>query len=115
MLPDQERINEVRAWLVKAGRDLRMARLAQAAKPPMRDQSVYHAQQAAEKAMKGFLSWHDRPFRKTHNLIEIGEPCAAIDASLESLLRRAVAPTHVCISTFRLFDVFPKRSPLGRG
>ncbi len=29
--------------------------------------------------MKAFLAWHDRPFRKTHNLIEIGEQCAAID------------------------------------
>jgi HEPN domain-containing protein len=29
---------------------------------------VFHAQRAAEKAMKAFLAWHDVPFRKTHNL-----------------------------------------------
>ena len=50
---------------------------------------VFHAQQAAEKAMKGYLSWHDQPFRKTHDLAEVGRQCIAIDASFEPLLRRA--------------------------
>jgi HEPN domain-containing protein len=33
---------------------------------------MFHAQQAAEKAMKAFLAWHDVPVRKTHNLEELG-------------------------------------------
>ena len=53
-------------------------RLDLQAKPPLTADSVFHAQQAAEKSIKGFLSWHDRPFRKTHNLVEIGEQAAAI-------------------------------------
>lgn len=44
-----------------------------------------------EKALKAYLCWHDQPFRKTHNLIEIGEQCAKLDNTLESILRR-VAP-----------------------
>ena len=46
-----------------------------------------------EKAMKGYLSWHDQPFRKTHDLAEIGRQCAAIDVSLELLLKRAESLT----------------------
>jgi HEPN domain. len=43
--------------------------------------------------MKGYLSWHDQPFRKTHDLAEIGRQCAAIDVSLELLLKRAESLT----------------------
>jgi HEPN domain-containing protein len=41
--------------------------------------ALYHCEQAAEKALKGFLTWHDQPFRKTHNLLELGDACALID------------------------------------
>ncbi len=44
--------------------------------------------------MKAFLAWHDRPFRKTHNLVELGEQCAAIDPQLEPVLRRAAGLTE---------------------
>lgn len=50
---------------------------------------MFHAQQAVEKSMKGFLAWHDTPFRKTHDLAELGRQCATIDGSLEPFLRRA--------------------------
>lgn len=43
---------------------------------------------------QGFLAWHDVPFRKTHDLAEIGRQCAEIDPSLESLLRRAATLTE---------------------
>lgn len=59
------------------------------ADPPLTFDVSFHAQQACEKALKALLAWHDRPFRKTHNLEEIGEACLAIDASLRSLIDRA--------------------------
>ena len=64
------------------------------AQPPLTSDMVFHAQQAVEKAIKGFLCWHDRPFRKTHNLVEIGEAAAAVDSTLESVLRRAAPLTE---------------------
>ncbi|MCK6485824.1 MAG: HEPN domain-containing protein [Phycisphaerae bacterium] len=85
---------ETRAWLAKARGDLRMARIARDAHPPLLDQAVYHAQQSAEKAMKGFLTFHNRPFRKTHNLVEIGGGCTAIDATLDTLFGRAAVLTE---------------------
>jgi HEPN domain-containing protein len=69
--------------------DLRAGDHERTAVPPLTDDMVFHAQQAAEKAIKGFLSWHDQPFRKTHDLSEVGRQCMAIDVSLEDLLRRA--------------------------
>jgi HEPN domain-containing protein len=80
--------------LVKASEDLRAAAFELTAQPPLSSDIVFHAQQAAEKVMKGFLTWHDRPFRKTHNLVEVGEACAAVDATLEALLRRAAPLTE---------------------
>ncbi len=50
---------------------------------------VFHAQQAAEKALKAFLTWHDRVFRRTHDLAELGAACTEIDLSLEANCRRA--------------------------
>ena len=91
---DPARVAETRAWLAKAAEDLRAAEFERTATPPLSSDIVFHTQQAAEKTMKGFLSWHDRPFRKTHNLVEIGEACVAIDASLEALLRRAATLTE---------------------
>ena len=91
---DPERIAEVRSWFVKAGEDLRAAAFELTAQPPLTADIVFHAQQAVEKAIKGFLSWHDRPFRKTHNLVEIGEAAGAIDSTLEPLLRRAAPLTE---------------------
>ena len=46
------------------------------------------------KGLKGLLSWHDRPFRKTHNLVELGGQCAELEPGLEDLLRRAATLTE---------------------
>ena len=43
--------------------------------------------------MKAFLTWHDRPFRKTHNLVELGGQCAEVGPALEPLLQRAAKLT----------------------
>ena len=49
---------------------------------------MFHCQQAAEKALKAFLTFHDQPFRKTHDLASLGKQCANIDATLEALVDR---------------------------
>lgn len=89
MAHDPELVAETRGWFVRADRDFAGGRVDLAAEPPLTGDAVFHAQQAAEKAMKGFLTWHSRPFGKTHNLTELGEMCARLDPGLEPLLRRA--------------------------
>lgn len=91
---DPALVAEVRAWLSKAGKDLAAAHYELQADPPFSDDIVFHSQQAAEKSLKAFLSWHRVPFRHTHNLVELGEACSQIDPSLESLLRLAAPLTE---------------------
>lgn len=89
MQQDPELLAETRAWFLRAKDDLEAGVLDLEAKRPLTGDAAFHAQQVGEKAMKGFLTWHSRLFRKTHNLGELGGLCAEIDASLEPLLRRA--------------------------
>lgn len=93
MAHDPELIAETRAWLVKAGRDLANAAYELKGEPPFTGDAAFHAQQAAEKSLKGFLTWHNRPFGKTHNLTELGRACAQFDPSLEPTVRPAARLT----------------------
>jgi HEPN domain-containing protein len=54
---------------------------------------MFHAQQAVEKVLKAFLTWHDEPFRKTHDLRELGRQCVRIDAALDAACSKAEALT----------------------
>ncbi len=85
---------DTRAWLRKAKGDLQAAK--RLLKPPraLSGEAAFHCQQAIEKALKGFLVWHDVPFRKTHYLMEIGDACIAIDATLKEVVGRAVPLTE---------------------
>ena len=96
MIPagDPELIAETKAWFVKAASDLRAAAALAALSPPLFDESVFHCQQCVEKAIKGFLTWHSQPFRKTHNLEELGEQCLALDPALRPIIDRAVPLTE---------------------
>jgi len=94
MQPDLARVTETREWFAKAALDLRAAEFELTAVPPLTADITFHAQQLAEKALKGFLTWHDQPFRKTHNLVEIGQQCVVIDDTLEELARRAASLTE---------------------
>lgn len=89
MQPDPERVAAARAWVGRAANDLRAATHMLAADPPLVGDALFHAQQVAEKAMKAFLTWHDVPFRKTHDLGEIGRQCVEVDPALEQLCVRA--------------------------
>lgn len=90
---DPARTADTKDWLVRAVGDIAAAE--RLLKPPaLFSTAVFHCQQAAEKALKGFLAWHDIPFRKTHNLEEIGEACIAIDANLRAAVDRAVPLTE---------------------
>ncbi len=78
-----EKAEEVRAWLSKAETDLRAAEVDLAAAPPLLEDALFHCQQAAEKSLKAFLTTHDSPFQKTHDLDELAAACGRIDPTLE--------------------------------
>jgi HEPN domain-containing protein len=91
---DPGTLGETKAWFKKALVDIRAARLEIGAVPTLTTDIVFHAQQAAEKSLKGFLTFHAQVFRRTHNLVELGEACVVLDPALEGLLRRAAGLTE---------------------
>lgn len=96
---------EVTAWLDKARSDLRMATLAVDDREKLWDQACFHAQQAAEKALKALLVARQLPVPRTHDLvhvIELLEPdlpaIAALSEDAALLEDHGVSPRY---PTFR--------------
>ena len=88
MPPDDVKLELTRDWLVKVADDLQLAERALSL-PPLPAGAMFHCQQAAEKALNAYLTWHDRSFRKTHNLEELRFQCADVDASFDELVSAA--------------------------
>lgn len=74
------------AWLSKVDTGLRCAGIDLEASPPVPGDAVFHCQQAVEKSLKAFLTWHDEPFSKTHNLASLAEQAARLDNALAPLV-----------------------------
>ena len=60
-------------------------------------------EQAAEKAAKAYLTFHDVLFRKTYDLKELGGQCATLNPSLAPLLKEASDLTDYAV-VFRYLD-----------
>ncbi len=56
-------------WLTKAAHDLQNARIVSATPEGPLDTAIYHCQQAAEKSLKGWLTWRGIAVARTHDLI----------------------------------------------
>jgi HEPN domain-containing protein len=76
---DEERW--VMEWFEKADHDLRAARVILNLEDPPLDTVFFHTQQCVEKCLKGFLTFHQTEFRKTHDLSELLTECSKIDPS----------------------------------
>ncbi len=95
MPPDDPRLEDAQAWLAKADLDLRAADLEVCApEAGLWGDIAFHSQQAAEKALKAFLALHDRPFRKTHSIEELGRACTIIEPGLGELVDAAAPLTE---------------------
>lgn len=70
-------------WLALAELDYKSA------KSLFRDElystATYHCQQAAEKALKGYLVFKKQPILKTHDLIKLGTLCMQFDKDFQKL------------------------------
>ena len=94
MPPDSELVAETREWLVKARTDLEVGAFLMTPARPYSADATFHAQPAAEKSLKAFLTWHGSPFRKTHNLEELGQQCVAVDTALGPVADQAAPLTE---------------------
>ena len=68
-------------WFKKADSDLRAAEVLIRVEEPSADIVCFHTQQCVEKYLKGFLSFHETEFAKTHDLVELLIGCEDIDPS----------------------------------
>jgi HEPN domain-containing protein len=75
--------------LLRARRDLLAVERALSGEPVLGDQAAFHSQQAAEKAFKAFLTAHDHPFVKTHNLERLVRLCQSIDLAFAGFMEAA--------------------------
>jgi HEPN domain-containing protein len=82
MTPPLFPVQEALEWLRIAARDIRLAELALADEPALAGEALYHAQQAAEKALKGFLVHSQVPYPLTHDVRKLLQLCAGIDPDL---------------------------------
>lgn len=76
----------VQFWLKKAQRDLTAAQKLAAELP---DIAIYHCQQGAEKALKGFLILHDKDPGDTHNINTLVKEASAFEPEFVTLLKEA--------------------------
>jgi len=67
--------DEVRAWLLKGQSDLSSARILASHDPPIFDTAAFHCQQAAEKALKAYLTFRGVRFERVHNLTYLLKLC----------------------------------------
>jgi len=78
--------DEVFGWLIKAAHDLASARKLAADPDPYLDTAIYHCQQAAEKAVKGWLTFHSIRFDKTHDVRDLIAHAAETDPRFSNWL-----------------------------
>jgi HEPN domain-containing protein len=74
----------VRSWLKKALHDLAAARALSEHDRAILDVAIYHCQQAAEKALKGYLLFWDVQPGKTHDVGLLLERAAEVEAGFGS-------------------------------
>ena len=70
-------------WLLKAKRDLDTAKVL--LENAFHDTAIYHTQQCAEKALKGYCVYRLQPLIKTHDLEKILNICIGLDNSFQQL------------------------------
>jgi HEPN domain-containing protein len=83
---DKAKRTLVQFWLKKAQRDLAAA---QKLAPELPDIAIYHCQQGAEKALKGFLVFHDTDSGDTHNINTLVKIASTFKPEFATLLKEA--------------------------
>jgi len=70
----KDKAAHARGWFLKADSDLADARRTVVSAGPF-DTACFHAEQAAEKYLKGFLAFLEEPIPRTHDVEELQRVC----------------------------------------
>jgi HEPN domain-containing protein len=85
----EPKLEMTRQWIMRADDDLRLAELIQKDNDPVYWAVAFHAQQCAEKALKGLLTFHDIRAGKTHNIEKLLKLSPSVADGLEKLNEQA--------------------------
>ncbi len=88
----------VQDWLARADEDIKVAELA-LKEGGLPNPICFHAQQAAEKYLKGFLAFYEKHVRKIHDLQSLISECKKIDANFSDIEKEAVYLTQFYTET----------------
>lgn len=102
------------SWLHKADHDLLNINNNLAASEIPWDTICFHAQQIAEKVLKGFLVYHGRDLLKTHDLVALLAQCVTLDSNLATLESDCRALTSFGVAARYLDDLFEPTEQDGR-
>ncbi|SFV52906.1 hypothetical protein MNB_SV-12-1353 [hydrothermal vent metagenome] len=93
------------AWIYKAKNDLKSALKLLDGDDPIMDTAIYHTQQCAEKALKGYLAFQKQPLKKSHDIELLVEICSKIDIEFEKLYEYSENLTPYA-TAFRYPDIY---------
>ena len=95
--PEEAKEELVRQWLAKAEDDWRLSRRLAMDTEPYAAATAFHAQQAVEKYLKAFLTWHQVEFPKTHDIKRLLKLASTRDPSLTEELSDAADLTAYAV------------------
>lgn len=94
MRPPEQVLRElVKQWATKAEVDFRAAGRLIEGDDPLREAVAFHCQQASEKYLKALLVRHQVEFPKTHNIRQLLDLVATVDAEMAESLNDAALLT----------------------
>jgi HEPN domain-containing protein/predicted nucleotidyltransferase len=106
---DPVRLDNAFDWMQRAASDLRGAEwFLTGNREADLGQSLFHSQQAVEKALKAYLVWCDQPTARHHDLNSLAADCLQSDQSLETDLRSIAWLTEWCIAGRYVLQSFPR-------
>ncbi len=107
---DEAKRQFVAAWLERASQDLGAARVLAQSSEPYLSVALYHCQQAAEKAVKGFLVFHNQRAQKTHDVTKLVDTALPFEKEFFAWITVAEQLTPYA-TKFRYVDDFVSAEP----
>jgi HEPN domain-containing protein len=104
----KNKADHARGWFRKADSDLADARRTVASEGPY-DTACFHAQQAAEKLLKGLLAYLEQPIPKTHDVEELQRLCLNVVSQPELADLDLTVLSDYAVPVRYDFDFWPDR------
>ena len=93
------KLDEVRSWLIKGRHDMDASAWLLESPQELYGIVGFHCQQAAEKSLKAYLTWHEQVFEKTHSLVALVGMCLQFSSDFDALRTAATTLTPLAVTT----------------